>query len=162
MGGPRISALAESGDPKAFAYPRGLAGQRWFSFSGLKTAVLYHLRKMSEAEIQSARSDIAASFQAAVVDTLVQKTIDAARSIRVKQLIVAGGVAANKRLRASMREAAERNGMTLSVPEPGLCTDNAAMVAAAGAFRLDRGEVSSWDLNANPRLVLPGSREAAV
>ena len=162
MGGPRISALAESGDPKAFAYPRGLAGKMEFSFSGLKTAVLYHLKKMSEVEIQGSLPDIAASFQAAVVDTLVKKTIDAARSVHVNQLIVVGGVAANKQLRSSMREAAERNGMTLSVPEPVLCTDNAAMVAAAGAFRLARGEVSSWDLNAIPRLKLPGLQEAAV
>ena len=162
MGGPRLSELAESGDPKAFSYPRGLLGQRSFSFSGLKTAVLYHLRKMSEEEIRSAKPDIAASFQAAVVDSLVQKTIDAARSVKVNQLILAGGVAANKRLRLDMLDAAERNGMTLYVPDPDLCTDNAAMVAAAGAFRLALGEVSTLDLNADPRLVLPGSRETAV
>jgi N6-L-threonylcarbamoyladenine synthase len=117
---------------------------------------------MSEEEIRSAKPDIAASFQAAVVDSLVQKTIDAARSVKVNQLILAGGVAANKRLRLDMLDAAERNGMTLYVPDPDLCTDNAAMVAAAGAFRLALGEVSTLDLNADPRLVLPGSRETAV
>jgi N6-L-threonylcarbamoyladenine synthase len=162
MGGPRVSVLAEEGDPKAFKYPRGLAGEMEFSFSGLKTAVLYHLRKLSEDEIESSKADIAASFQAAVVDTLVRKTIDAAKSVGVSKLILAGGVAANKSLRLTMQKTAESNDMTLWVPETSLCTDNAAMVAAAGAFRLSRGEVSNYDLNADPRLVLPGSQEAAA
>ncbi|MEE2752761.1 MAG: carbamoyltransferase N-terminal domain-containing protein, partial [Candidatus Latescibacterota bacterium] len=161
MGGPRVSALAEFGDPTAFKYPQGLAGEMEFSFSGLKTAVLYHLMKLSEDEIESARADIAASFQATVVNTLVNKTLDAARMLGVQNLILAGGVAANKRLRLSMQKAANANGMTFVVPEPSLCTDNAAMVAAAGAFRLSRGEVSSFGLNANPRLVLPGLIEEA-
>ena len=161
MGGPRVSALAEFGDPTAYKYPQGLAGEMEFSFSGLKTAVLYHLMKLSEDEIESARADIAASFQATVVNTLVNKTLDAARMLGVQNLILAGGVAANKRLRLSMQKAANANGMTFVVPEPSLCTDNAAMVASAGAFRLSRGEVSSFGLNANPRLVLPGLIEEA-
>lgn len=159
MGGPRVSALAEDGDPEAFAYPRGLAGEMEFSFSGLKTAVLYHLQKMSEDEVLGAQADVAASFQAAVVETLVVKTIDAARSLGVDRLILAGGVAANRQLRSDMQAAAESHGMGLWVPEHALCTDNAAMIAAAGAFHLSRGNVSGLDLNADPRLVLPGSAE---
>jgi len=162
MGGPRVAALAESGDPTAYQYPRGLAGELEFSFSGLKTAVLYHLRKLSQEEILNVQADIAASFQAAVVETLVTKTLDAARLTGVKNIIIAGGVAANKRLRLDMESAARRNGLTLTVPAFDLCTDNAAMVAAAGAFRLSRGEVFSMDLNATPRLPLPGLTETAV
>lgn len=160
MGGPRLSALAEDGDATAYEYPRGLAGEMEFSFSGLKTAVLYHLRKMSEDELDAARADVAASFQQAVVDTLVDKTIDAARAAGVDAVILAGGVAANRRLRAAMQAAAEAAGMRLSVPEPALCTDNAAMIAAAGAFRLAKGGADRWDLNADPRLPLPGVVEA--
>jgi N6-L-threonylcarbamoyladenine synthase len=156
MGGPRVAKLAESGDPKAFKYPSGMAGELEFSFSGLKTAVLYHLRKLTDDETVQVRADIAASFQATVVETLIRKTLDAARGLDVKNLILVGGVAANKRLRLGMQIAANEDGLTLSIPDAGLCTDNAAMVAAAGAFRLSRGEVSSLDLNANPRLALPG------
>jgi N6-L-threonylcarbamoyladenine synthase len=151
-----VAKLAESGDPKAFKYPSGMAGELEFSFSGLKTAVLYHLRKLTDDETVQVRADIAASFQATVVETLIRKTLDAARGLDVKNLILVGGVAANKRLRLGMQIAANEDGLTLSIPDAGLCTDNAAMVAAAGAFRLSRGEVSSLDLNANPRLALPG------
>ena len=156
MGGPRLSALAEDGDPQAFDYPRGLARKTEFSFSGLKTSVLYHLRKMTPDEIDDRKADVAASFQAAVIDTLVSKTIAAARAANLTNVVLAGGVAANRRLRTAMGLAAEREGMNFAVPPHALCTDNAAMVAAAGAFRLSRGETATFDLNAEPRLPLPG------
>ncbi|MBS13701.1 MAG: tRNA (adenosine(37)-N6)-threonylcarbamoyltransferase complex transferase subunit TsaD [Gemmatimonadetes bacterium] len=159
MGGPRLSALAEEGDSEAFQYPRGLAGEMEFSFSGLKTSVFYHLRKLSEREKEARKADVAASFQRAVVDTLVEKTIDAARSVGVDRIVLAGGVAANKELRSHMAEKAKINGMDFRVPEFKLCTDNAAMVAAAGAYRLAAGERSGLDLNADPRLTLPGVSE---
>ena len=156
MGGPLISDLAETGNPGAISFPRGLidAEHLDFSFSGLKTAVLYHVRGTSSDRLNQSAPDIAASFQAAVVDVLVSKTIRAAAHCDVRHVVMAGGVAANHRLRDCMGRAAQEEGLSLFLPPPSLCTDNAAMIAAAGSFRINHGETSDLDLNADPRLRL--------
>ncbi len=158
MGGPRISALAEEGNPEAFAFPRGLMNTPGyeFSFSGVKTSVLYHLKGCTGAQIASQKPDIAASFQAAVVDVLVHKTISAAKAAKTSRVLLTGGVAANKRLRKQMASSGRDHGISVTFPSPRLCTDNAAMIASAGAYHLARGERSGLDLNAVPRMELPG------
>ena len=161
MGGPRVSALAEEGDPKAFDFPRGLMHDPGFdfSFSGLKTSVLYRIRDLSEDELVAAQADIAASFQAAAVDVLVVKTIKAAKEAGVDQVLLSGGVAANRVLRSELEAGGASEGIAVFYPPGPLCTDNAAMIAGVGAFRLARGEVAGPDLNAVPRLPMPGLRE---
>lgn len=137
-GGPHIDRLAASGDPQRIAFPRAWLGDSCdFSFSGLKTAVLRFL------ETDGGRTplvDVAASFQAAAVEPLVRKTIRAAQTIGVQTVAVAGGVAANRGLAQSMQQACDEAGLRLVIPPPSLCTDNAAMIAAAGAPRLLRGD----------------------
>jgi len=154
MGGPILARLAERGDPKYVEFPRGLlrGGNLEFSFSGLKTAVLRHIQGLDAEEMEAHLPDIAASFQEAVVDVLVRKTMAAARRKCVDRVVLAGGVAANAELRHRLRSTAEMEGISVSFPSPRLCTDNAAMIAAAGAFRLARGEQSGLDLDADPRL----------
>lgn len=156
MGGPILAHLAERGDRTYVAFPRGLSrpGNLEFSFSGLKTAVLRHLRGLDRSEIERRLPDIAASFQEAVVDVLVSKTMAAARLKRVDRVVLAGGVAANAALRGRLTCVAKAEGMAAFCPSPKLCTDNAAMIAAAGAFRLARGERSGLELDADPRLRL--------
>jgi N6-L-threonylcarbamoyladenine synthase len=156
MGGPLISRLAETGNPHAVRFPRGLidADHFDFSFSGLKTAVLHHVRGLGPDPPGEWASDVAAGFQAAVVEVLVAKTVRAAAFCGVRDVLVAGGVAANRALREEMGKAAQERGLSLFIPPPALCTDNAAMIAAAGSFRMGRGERSGLDLNADPRLPL--------
>lgn len=156
MGGPLVSRIAEAGDPASVRLPRGLieADHYDFSFSGLKTAVLHHTRGMSPEQRDLSAPDVAASFQAAVVDVLAAKTLRAAAASGVREVLLAGGVAANRSLRDRMALEANRHGLSLFVPPPALCTDNAAMIAAAGAFRMVCGERSDLDLNADPRLPL--------
>ncbi len=164
MGGPPISALAEKGDPEAFDFPRGLMNDPGFdfSFSGLKTSVLYRIRDLAEQALAGMRADIAASFQAAVIDVLVDKTLRAARAAGVERVLLSGGVAANRALRARLDAGAGKLGMGAFYPPAFLCTDNAAMIAGAGAFRLARGEVAGGNLTAAPRLPLPGLRDRQV
>ena len=164
MGGPPISALAEKGDAEGYDFPRGLMNDPGydFSFSGLKTSVLYRIRDLDQKDIAGMRADIAASFQAAVVDVLVDKTLRAARAAGVERVLLSGGVAANRALRAVLDAGANDLGMGAFYPPAFLCTDNAAMIAGAGAFRLARGEVAGADLNAAPRLPLPGLRDRQV
>ena len=161
MGGPRISMLAEEGDPHAFDFPRALINDPGFdfSFSGLKTSVLYRVRDLAVADMETIRADIAASFQAAVVDVLVDKTLKAAQKAGAERVLLSGGVAANRMLRSELDDGASKLGMDVFYPPTPLCTDNAAMIASAGAFRLARGEVAKGNLNASPRLPLPGLRE---
>ena len=156
MGGPVIAELAEHGDASAFAFPRGLQHREGFefSFSGIKTSVLYHLKSRNEADAEAEYADIAASFQAAVVDVLVQKTMKAAVALDLRRVLMTGGVAANRRLREEMQRAARECGVEVCFPPPVLCTDNAAMIASAGGFRLGRGERSGRDLDADPRMKL--------
>ncbi len=151
-GGPAIQEKAKEGDPEAFDLPRAwLPGTYDFSFSGLKTAVLYLVRGLDEEVKELPLADLAASFQAAVVDVLVEKTRLAAQEHGVKQVLLVGGVAANTLLRQEMRQRVE---IPVLYPPPELCTDNAVGVAAAGWFRLEAGERSGLDLDVVPSLRL--------
>lgn len=142
-GGPAIQEAAANGNPKAVPLPRAyLDGAFEFSFSGLKTAV----KRAIEGANPPAVSDLAASFQEAVVDVLVKKTVAAAQEAGVPRVFLAGGVAANHRLREAMSEACEKAGLALFYPPPVLCTDNGAMIAATGYFHLTTGRVDDLSL----------------
>ncbi len=152
-GGPVIDQVAREGDPKAFHFPRAMSKTQGldFSFSGLKSAVLNYLRESILPPLSPrALADLAASFQEAVVEVLVQKTIGAARICNVEKLIVAGGVACNTRLREQMTLRAEQQGLAVLFPRPSLCTDNGAMVARAAWAALKKGE-GALDLGMNAR-----------
>jgi len=154
-GGPAIQRAATSGRPENFPLPRAwLRGTHNFSFSGLKTAVLRLVDELSrrpDGRTALPVADLAASFQEAVVDVLVEKTVEAALLHEVREILLAGGVAANALLR---QHTAQRSPLPVRFPPPNLCTDNAAMIAAAGYFRLQAGKVDSWDLDAVPTLRL--------
>ncbi|MDB4698752.1 tRNA (adenosine(37)-N6)-threonylcarbamoyltransferase complex transferase subunit TsaD [Candidatus Latescibacteria bacterium] len=154
MGGRVIAELAERGDAKAIGFPRPLAGETDFSFSGLKTAVLNYVRKLDLRERDRQLADIAASFQEAVVDTLVDKTMLALQQTDVRAVCLAGGVAANKRLRHRLRDEIERRDIPFYCPSPVLCTDNAVMIGAVGMFHLNRGVRDDFALDVAPRLSL--------
>jgi len=149
-GGPEIDKLSVAGDGQYAQFPRAYLGKESldFSFSGLKTAVLNFLDPLSAEEMQAHLADIAASFQAAVVDVLVKKCFLAAEQKGAGHIAVAGGVACNSQLRAELKRRAAELGVEIFYPSPLMCTDNAAMIAAAGFFHLQRGEKSSFDLNA--------------
>jgi len=150
-GGPAIDAVADDGDSEAFAFPRAFLGEGYdFSFSGLKTSVVNTVRKHPEA----ATEDVAASFRAAVVDVLVAKGRRAASDVGAKALCLAGGVAANSLLRRRVESACAEDGIGAFLPSRALCTDNAAMVAAAGWWRLNHGDPSPLTLGADPNLRL--------
>jgi N6-L-threonylcarbamoyladenine synthase len=157
-GGPVLDRLAQGGNPEAIKFPRGPREGYDFSFSGLKTAVRNHIAlfKSKDRGIDSKLNvkDVAASFQAAVVDTLVEKTVRAAVENDVHRIVVAGGVAANSSLRKRMNEEAAKGGMTLYLPGMFFCIDNAAMIALAGYLHFKRGETSSLDLNPRPSMPL--------
>jgi N6-L-threonylcarbamoyladenine synthase len=145
-GGPAIDKLAAEGNASAIDFPRGLTTSNdWqtrpfdFSFSGLKTAVARYL----EATPHYARADVAASFQEAVVDVLLLKALAACKQSGIDSLVIAGGVAANSRLRAVAQERCDKAGIQLRVPTPGLCTDNGAMVAALGSLMVSAGRTPS-------------------
>ncbi len=162
-GGPAVASLAEQGDPCAINFPRALMqeGNFNFSFSGVKTAVLYYARSLPEESLREQLANIAASFQAAVVEVLVQKTMAAAKHWQLDTVCLAGGVAANKELRLRLEQAAAAHGCRLIVPPVALCTDNGAMIARAGVSRLRRGERSPDELGPVPSLVL-GEEEGAA
>ncbi len=168
-GGPEIDRMAARGNPKAFAFPRALQreGNYDFSLSGLKTAVIRQLRKMEAAGEEPDIADVAASFQEAIVDVQLTKTLAAAAAEGIESVVIAGGVAANTRLRARMAEACDEAGMRLMAPHVRLCTDNGAMVAASGANLLAAGRTASLDLSADSGLALgdhatPGSSGPAA
>ncbi|OPZ82867.1 MAG: tRNA N6-adenosine threonylcarbamoyltransferase [bacterium ADurb.Bin429] len=155
-GGPVIDRLGKEGDPKAVAFPRALLpGTHDFSFSGLKTALAQYLRK-TEAGGRAPVADIAASFQEAIMTVLVDKLFAAADLLSPARVVLAGGVAANSRLRELAEARAEHEGIPIALPPRVLCTDNAAMVAAAGYFRALREEFSDQALDASASLPLAG------
>lgn len=152
-GGPVIGRLAEKGNPKAIAFPRAWLDKDSldFSFSGLKTSVVNHVHKCRQKNMPPVIEDICASFQEAVVEVLVEKTIRACRKNGHGSVALGGGVAANGRLREQMRERCSREGLTLHVPAPVYCTDNAAMIALAGYYRFKQGNVLGPDDDAYSR-----------
>ena len=155
-GGPKIDKLAKEGNPDAIDFPRAHVGDSVydFSFSGVKSAVLNYINgcKMKQAEYN--RADIAASFQKAVTDVLVDHAMAGVENYGLKKLAIAGGVASNSALRAAMRKACEERGIAFYYPSPILCTDNAAMIGAAAFYDYQNGIRSGWDLNAVPNLKL--------
>jgi N6-L-threonylcarbamoyladenine synthase len=150
-GGVMIDRLAKQGNLSAIAFPRGMRDGLDFSFSGLKTALLMWLRKRGTPITPAEMPDVAASYQEAIVDVLVEKTLRAAAMTSVSRVVVCGGVAANSRLRARFSDDAARSGIAFFVPPPGLCTDNAAMIAVVGGHLLERGHQDGLDLNAVSR-----------
>ena len=155
-GGPKIDKLAKEGNPDAIDFPRAHVGDSVydFSFSGVKSAVLNYINgcKMKQAEYN--RADIAASFQKAVTDVLVDHAMAGVENYGLKKLAIAGGVASNSALRAAMRKACEERGIEFYYPSPILCTDNVAMIGAAAFYDYQNGIRSGWDLNAVPNLKL--------
>lgn len=149
-GGPELEALAQDGDPHAYALraPFNEAPGPDFSFSGLKTAALHILREAEEKGLPFDRAGLAASFQRSVVDTLAKKSVRAAQSVGAHTLALAGGVSANKALRAAMEKAARAASLRFCRPDWAYCTDNAAMIACAGRHLLMQGRISPLSLNA--------------
>lgn len=160
-GGPKIDKAAREGNPHAMKFPQAhIDGAPYdFSFSGLKSAVLNHINhaRMIGAEISV--SDLAASFQNAVVEALVSRAVTAAKEFGYRQIVLAGGVAANSALRQGLKDACEREKLEFYYPSPIFCTDNAAMIAAAGHYEYVRGVRHGWDLNAVPNLKLGEQRK---
>jgi N6-L-threonylcarbamoyladenine synthase len=147
-GGPSIQEAAKTGNPDAFKFPRAwLEGTYEFSFSGLKTAVLKQIKLLKEKEEPLPIADLAASFQKAVVEVLYEKTMKAAREHRVKDIIVGGGVSANTELREAFQGQRE---FKVHIPPLRFCTDNAAMVAAAGYYRFALGHTDNLDMDVLP------------
>lgn len=155
-GGPAIDRIAKEGNPEAISFPRANVKDRPydFSFSGLKTAVINYLHNMEQRGETYSKADVAASFQEAVIDVLVEKTISSAIMSDQKRVALAGGVAANSLLRKRMKEETDKHKMQLYCPPPDLCTDNAAMIASAGYYNLLQEKVSPLSLNAIPYLSL--------
>lgn len=155
-GGPALDKLARDGNPDAIRFPRSMerSGDFDFSMSGLKTSVLRHVKAEHAAGRNIDLPDLAASFQEALVDVQVQKTLEAAAKFDVGTVLLGGGVVANTRLRERMERDGSAAGLRVLFPPLDLCTDNAAMIACAGAARLARGERTSLDIGADPNLGL--------
>ena len=168
-GGPAIEAAASRGDEKRYRFPRPMLRRNQhpgdddfydFSFSGLKTAVVTVVREIEEDRpLDPERENVAASFQAAVVDVLTEKTMRAVEEMDCPRVLLGGGVAANGRLREALATRLEPDGVLLNA-SPRLSLDNGAMVARAGAFRLGRGEIASLDVSPDPNLPFPGLMKA--
>lgn len=154
-GGPVIDKLAKQGDPRKIEFPRAMMERKDnfdFSFSGLKTSVVYYLK--SEEGQSAEKADVAAGFQEAVVDVLTTKAIRAAQKYNAKHVMLAGGVGRNSRLRALLKQKCDAKGINAHLPAPQYCTDNAAMIASAGYFLYKRGKTSDMTLDALPNLPL--------
>jgi len=155
-GGPKIDRLSKEGNPQAIEFPRAsIDGAPYdFSFSGVKSAVLNYINGCKMKGLSYSETDIAASFQQAVVDVLVNHTMLAAKDYGIKKVAIAGGVACNSGLREGMKEACKKRGYSFYMPTPILCTDNAAMIGAAGYYDFVKGVRHGLDLNAVPGLKL--------
>lgn len=155
-GGPKIDKVSKKGNPHAIEFPRAHAsgGEYNFSFSGLKSAVLNYLNKCKMTGTEIVQEDVAASFQQAVVDQLVDNAMKAIDDYQVDKFAIAGGVASNSALREAMKEACGRKGVKFYYPSPIFCTDNAAMIGVAGYYEYRKGTRSDWTLNAVPNLKL--------
>jgi N6-L-threonylcarbamoyladenine synthase len=155
-GGPALDKLARDGDPASIRFPRPMAdsGDYDFSLSGLKTAVLRYVKGERQAGREVGLADLAASFQEAIVDVQVTKTMRATTETDSKTVLLGGGVVANSRLRERMERAGEENGIRVLFPSLPLCTDNGAMIAVAGASRFERGERTGLDVGADSALEL--------
>ena len=155
-GGPVIERHAKNGNARAIDFPRAMLDKNHlnFSFSGLKTAVLYYAQSLSVQERRIQVNDIAASFQQAVIDVLVEKSMRALERFKIKNFILSGGVARNSTLRDAFLHTCTENQIDFRVPAPELCTDNAAMIARVGHIRLQRGESSANTLDVKPNLSL--------
>lgn len=160
-GGPAIDAAAKLGNPQAIAFPRVTLEKDSldFSFSGLKSAVLNYLNKCKMKEIDINVNDVAASFQIAVVEVLVEKTIRAAKNVGIGKIAMAGGVSSNSLLRAKMTTAAVENKMSLYYPKSILCTDNAAMIGSMAYYNYQNGRISDLELNGIPALKIGRERK---
>ncbi|NLN60860.1 MAG: tRNA (adenosine(37)-N6)-threonylcarbamoyltransferase complex transferase subunit TsaD [Deltaproteobacteria bacterium] len=150
-GGVVIDGMARNGDRRKYDFPRAMRDVNDFSFSGLKTSLLNMLKKRSSPFTTEELNDVAASYQEAIVDVLVEKTLRVAGQSGTRRVVVCGGVASNSRLRARFREDGEKENIEVFVPPPVLCTDNAGMIAAAGYLLLKQGILSGLDLNAVSR-----------
>lgn len=155
-GGPKIDKLSKEGNPHAIEFPRAkIEGSPYdFSFSGVKSAVLNYLNNACMKGEEVNRADIAASFQNAVVEVLVEHTMQAAKDYHMDKIAIAGGVASNGTLRAAMEKTCEENGYKFYRPSPIFCTDNAAMIGVAAYYEYKKGVRHGWDLNAVPNLKL--------
>lgn len=155
-GGPKVDRAAKEGNPHAVEFPRGkIDGSPYdFTFSGLKSAVLNYINHAKMTGEKIAVPDLAASFQNSVVDSLVSRTVAAAKEYGYRKVAIAGGVASNSALRAAMEEACRRRNLRCYYPSPILCTDNAAMIGAAAYYEYRKGNLAGWDLNAVPNLKL--------
>ena len=155
-GGPKIDKIAKEGNPQAIHFKRVFLEKDSydFSFSGLKTAVLNYINTEKQAGREINRADVAASFQEAVMDVITEKAVDAVKASGMKKLALAGGVAANSRLREKLADLCGKEGIQLYRPHPALCTDNGAMVACAAYYKFKNGETDGLDLDASPSLPL--------
>lgn len=155
-GGPKIDKVSKEGNPDAIAFPRAkVDGSDYdFSFSGLKSAVLNYLNSCEMKGETFCQADVAASFQKAVVDVLTEHSMQAVESCGIKKFAIAGGVASNSALREALAKECEKRGVTFYHPSPLLCTDNAAMIGAAGYYEYVKGVRHGYDLNAVPNLKL--------
>ncbi|SHH49847.1 tRNA (adenosine(37)-N6)-threonylcarbamoyltransferase complex transferase subunit TsaD [Clostridium grantii] len=156
-GGPKIDKLSKEGNPEAIKFPRATFHEKDcldFSFSGIKSAVLNYINKMNMKNEEINKADVAASFQKAVIDVLVQNAMEACKIKKVDKIAIAGGVASNSSLREAMIKAGKNNNVEVLFPEPKLCTDNAAMIGSSAYYEFKKGKIANLELNAIPNLKL--------